>query len=87
MESTRNSDEAFIWPLTRGLKCPPPLDGFHTFCNHHTEAEAPTGHLPLWLWTHFCFRGMWEDEMFAALLVRAFIKVTVQSLSIAKNCL
>jgi hypothetical protein len=21
-------------------------------------------HLP-WLWTHFCFRGLWEDEMFA----------------------
>ncbi len=18
-----------------------------------------------WLWTHFCFRGLWEDEMFA----------------------
>ena len=26
--------------------------------------KHPTGHLP-WLWTHFCFRGLWEDEMFA----------------------
>jgi hypothetical protein len=22
-----------------------------------------------WLWTHFCFRGLWEDEMFARQLV------------------
>jgi hypothetical protein len=27
------------WPPPPGE--PPPFKGFHTFCNHHTEAEAP----------------------------------------------
>ena len=44
----------YSWPQTRGLSAPPPSgEGrlpprgglrFFTFCNHHTEAEAPTGH-------------------------------------------
>ena len=47
-------------PLTRGLSAPP--------LHHHTEAEAPhRTHITMAVdgWTHFCFRGLWEDEMFA----------------------
>ena len=35
-----------------------PHERTRRFCLH----LAPR--LP-WLWTHFCFRGLWEDEMFA----------------------
>jgi hypothetical protein len=52
------------WPLNTWPKCArAPPEGFPTFCNHHTEAEATNR--TSWLWTHFCFRGLWEDEMFA----------------------
>ncbi len=68
-------------PLTRGLSGPPlrggrppsrgatpPPEVSQLFVTTTRKRKRPTGHLPC-LWTHFCFRGLWEDEA-RCLLVR-----------------
>ena len=46
-------------PSHRGLESLAPLSVHAQF----QEEEVATGQS--WLWVHFCFRPLWEDEMFA----------------------
>ena len=59
------------WPLNTWPEYPrnqeeevPTQDTHYSTVRHDTRQIT---HKP-WLWVHFCFRPLWEDEMFARLV-------------------